>query len=149
MQYSRDDVEGHFADLREALRQLELKYNPTKENLHFTPPFPADAALFAELVALADQGLARVRSLSWFFSKHALYADGMFWYRLFLLISAAGVQGRRDGLERTVSFETLRQLVEILVDISEFSLVHSGDIIKRNHETLGNIIYGFYSPRLV
>jgi len=148
MQLNEKEIAAQFDELHSRLRELETRCNPGKENLHFVPAIQVDAALFPALLALAQQGVARVRELSWHFSEHPLYDDGMFWYNLFLLVSNAGVQAWRDGLAPDVSSDTARQIVEALVDISEFSSVHRGDIVKRNHEALGNIMYGLYSPQL-
>ena len=71
-----------------------------------------------------------------------MHDDGMFWYDLFLSISVASLQGL------TVPEWVLRALVEVLVDISHYSLATGGDIFKRNREALGNLLYGFPLPSI-
>jgi hypothetical protein len=142
-------IQEAFADLRARVGEINQAYNPDDENLHFVPSLKANVRLYSELLALARDGLARVITYEWYFSSHALYADGMFWYDLFLLISSAGVEAQRQRLAEQVPQDVVRGLVEVTVDIMRFSMVHLGDIVKRNHEALGNTLYGFYSPALM
>jgi hypothetical protein len=147
--WGNNAIEEAFADLRARVGQINQAYNPDDENLHFVPSLEANVQLYSEILALARDGLARVIAYEWYFSSHALYADGMFWYDLFLLISSAGVQARRQHLAEQVPQDVVRGLVEVTVDIMRFSVVHLGDIVKRNHEALGNTLHGFYSPALM
>jgi len=139
------EIERAFAPLHERLRTLERRLNPTKQNLHFGGQLNVVPDDFDELLALASEGLRAVRNEDAYFRQHALYDDGMFWYDLFLLISAASLHGR-TGM--AVPESVLRPLVEVLVDISHYSMRHGGDITKRNHEALGNVLYGFSLPSL-
>lgn len=82
-------VRRDFKLLRARLRRLQHRYNPARKNLYFDALSQGDADLYPSIVALAEEGLRIVRQRHTFFSKHALYADGMFWYDLFLFISAA------------------------------------------------------------
>jgi hypothetical protein len=144
----RKKIERAFAPLRERLRAFERRVNPKQENLHFGGQLNIAPKDFDELLALASEGLRAVRNHDVYFKKHPLYDDGMFWYELFLLISVASRQGV------TVSESVLRSLVEVLVDMSHYSLAPYGgrlvpvDIIKRNHEALGNLLWGFSLPSL-
>jgi len=136
-----------FADLHARLDTLEKRLNPRDENLHFCPRLvDLRQEDFSDMLALAEDGLIKVREYEDCFLAARLYADGMFWYRLFLLISTASLQARQG---REVAEPTLRRLVEVLVDISRYSLVNGpSDIGKRNHEALGNLFCGFPSPAL-
>lgn len=140
-------VPRDFADLHGRLDTLEKRLNPANENLHFGPRLSnIGQEDFTEMLALAEDGLGKVREHESYFLEARLYADGMFWYRIFLLISAASLQSRQVP---EVSEPTLRRLVEVLVDISRYSLVGGpSDIGKRNHEALGNLFCGFPSPAL-
>ena len=157
---SSDDVaqiEHAFAPLRQRLRVLKERLNPSGQNLHFGGTLNVVPPDFDELLTLAEEGLRAVRQQDDFFSRHSLYGDRGFWYNLFLLISAASLHGRR-GL--AVSASVLHRLVEVLVDVSHYSLAVLGgelgvlgrratdDMIKRNHEALGNLLYGFAWPSL-
>jgi hypothetical protein len=76
-----------------------------------------------------------------YFLRHALYDYGMFWYELFPAISAAVLgyessPGKR--LQAPCAVETL--LLELVL-ISRYSTFHGGDITKRNHEALGNLLW--------
>jgi hypothetical protein len=141
------DIPQAFAELHARLDILEKRLNPQDENLHFRPRL-ADLGQkdFSDMLALAEDGLLKVREHESYFLEARLYADGMFWYHLFLLISAASLQSLQV---REVSEPTQRRLVEVLVDISRYSLVGGpSDIGKRNHEALGNLFCGFPSPTL-
>ena len=145
----RDEISRHFEQVQSDLWQLEKVYNPKQSNLHFHELTGTDAALYAKLLLLAQKGLEIVRRNRKHFSQFPLYDDGMFWYHLFLLLNAAScaVIGQPER-KKDVPPEIIRELIEILIDISEFSTVHDGDIVKRNHEALCNTLYAFYSPEL-
>lgn len=141
------DVSQAFADLRGRLGTLQARLNPGGANLHFCPTLtdlaPRD---FSDLLALAEDGLRRVLEHEAYFRRGRLYDDGMFWYGLFTLISTASLQAPKTP---TVPDAVVRRLVEVLVDISRYSLAGGpSDIGKRNHEALGNLFCGFPSPAL-
>jgi hypothetical protein len=139
----KKQIERAFAPLHERLRTLERRLNPSEQNLHFGGQLNVVPKDFDELLALASEGLRTVRNYDAYFKKHGLYErDGFFWYDLCLLISVAS----RQGL--TVSESVLRPLVEVLVDMSQYSLATGGDMVKRNHEALGNLLWGFSLPSL-
>lgn len=144
---SHEIIPRAFADLHARLDTLETRLNPRGENLHFCPRLDdLGREDFSLMLALAEDGLLKVREHEDYFLGARLYADGMFWYRLFLLISTASLQSRQ-GME--VRDPTLRRLVKVLVDISRYSLAGGpSDIGKRNHEALGNLFCGFPSPAL-
>lgn len=145
-------IENEFEVIHSKLRQLKQIYNPLNKNLHFYSLEKADAELYVHLLELAQEGLEKVRKHSVYFSRHALYDDGMFWYELFLTIGAASIRIRADQNQQIISENIVKELTELLIDISEFTCVHpvqGGDIYKRNHEALANMLYGFYSKDLV
>lgn len=144
-----DHMEKPFEAVRERLDALEDEYNRGGGNLHFEGPARVDEALFEALLALARESLEIVRAHRGYFSTHALYDDGMVWYDLFLFVGAAASKLRSAGLKEAVSPATVAGLAEVLVDISEFSTVHPGDILKRNFEALGNTLLAFPGSSLV
>jgi hypothetical protein len=144
-----DAIKRDFEAIHGRLRQVEKKYNPQDKNLHFMTLETADAELFSALLSLANDGLDAVRRHNAHFSKHPLYDDGMFWYDLFAMVSSAALQVNADKTQSNIPKNTVNKLAEILVAISEFSTVHGGDIVKRNLEALGNILYVFYAKNLI
>jgi len=142
-----DSISQAFADLHARLGTLEERLNPQNENLHFCPRLlDLGEEDFSDMLALAEDGLIKIREYEDYFLGARLYADGMFWYRLFLLISTASLQAPQNP---EMTEPTLRRLVEVLVDISRYSLAGGpSDIGKRNHEALGNLFCGFPSPAL-
>ena len=145
------DIEAEFQELHAELTELERVHNPSEENLHFECLSRADAELYTELLELANGGLQKVRQHRRFFLEHDLYSDGMFWYDLFLMISAAAVRIHRDKLQATIPTVTVEALTERLVQISEFTLPPNlgGDITKRNYEALGNTLWAFPGDKLI
>ena len=124
---------------------LQQRYNPNANNLHFDALSHGDADLYPSIVTLADEGLRVVRQHHTFFSKHGLYADGMFWYDLILLISAAAGRIEIDHAQAYVPVELIDRLILILARMTRYSTVHGGDITKRNDEALGNTLLAFYN----
>ena len=146
----REQIKADFQEIHARLRQLEKAHNPQDENLHFVPIVQADASLYVALLQLAREGLAKVRQHRDYFLKHDLYDDGMFWYDLFVLISAGGVRVVADKGRSSITPEVINGLTEVLVEISEYTVLGiGGDIIKRNYEALGNTLWAFYSDDLV
>jgi hypothetical protein len=144
-----DNLQSEFQELHSELRRLERIHNPDEKNLHFDFPEKADENLFSKLLVLAQEGLAMVRKHRDFFLNNALYADGMFWYDLFLLISSASMKIKTDMNQQNTPKDIIFDLAIVLVDIVEYSAPRGGDITKRNHEALGNTLYCFYSQDLV
>ena len=144
-----NQIKSDFKAIHDRLTQLEKKYNPQGENLHFTMLARTDTELFSTLLFLAEEGLIAVRRHNAHFSKHPLYDDGMFWYDFLLMVNAAALKVKAEKTQNNIPKETINKLSEILVEISEFSTVHSGDIVKRNHEALGNTLYAFYANDLI
>ena len=142
----REELAAQFSELRSRLRALNTAYDSTDKNLHFEPLPRADPALYEALLGLAQEGLQKVRDHREFFSKTALYADGMFWYDLFLMISAAAQRVHADRRQRAIPSHTVSALIDTLVAISEFTVPPPlvGDITKRNFEALGNTLWAFW-----
>ncbi len=142
-------IENEFKIMHSKLRQLEQIYNSREKNLHFNSLEKADAELYSHLLELAQEGLEKVHKHFDYFSKHSLYDDGMFWYDLFLVISAAALRIKANRDQQDIPENIVKELTVLLVDISEFSSLYPSDIQKRNHEALGNTLYGFYSKDLL
>jgi hypothetical protein len=142
-------IKADFNKIHRKLKRIEKKYNPNDDNLHFDCLQKADVALFRELLSLSRAGLKKVERYDDFFSSASLYADGMFWYDLFLMISAAsrGIMDKEAKSE--IPQDLIYDLTDILIQIIKYSAVHPGDITKRNHEALGNTLLAFYSKDLV
>ncbi|MCJ7582480.1 MAG: hypothetical protein MUP98_18345 [Candidatus Aminicenantes bacterium] len=141
-------IENDFKRILSELRELEKIYNPQGENLHFFSLEKVDDKLYPHLLGLAREGLATVQRHRDYFLSHSLYDDGMFWYQLFVMISAAALKVKTDKKQQEVPSNIVKELIELLVDMVEFSFP-GGDIVKRNHEALGNTLYCFYSSDLV
>lgn len=142
-------IEKSFRRLRSRLDRLESRYNRTGKNLHLESLAFGDSDLFPLLVSLTDEGLKAVRACHPYFSTHALYDDGMFWYELFLAITAASARIRLDAAQAYIPDAIVDRLLKNLIRISRYSAVHGGDIAKRNHEALGNTLLEFYSTARV
>ncbi len=143
-----ENIAADFADLHERLLALQKAYNPRGENLHFYALERVDQKLYAEFLALCEEGLAAVERHRDHFLQEPLYADGMFWYELFLMIKAAGacVFGNKAG--GSIPQGTAHGITKALVGIAEFSTVHLGDIVKRNAEALSTMLGAFRSDEL-
>lgn len=143
-------VAADFQELHVELRKLEQVYNPSGEDLHFENLCRADAELYSALLDLAKSGLEKVHSHRKYFSRNRLYDDGMFWYDLFVMVSAAAGRVHHDKVQRIIPIAIVESLTEQLVQIIEFSLVFpQGDITKRNYEALRNTLWAFHSEELL
>ena len=141
-------IENDFKKILSELRELEEIYNPHGENLHFFCLEKIDDKLYPQLLSLAREGLASVRKHHDYFLSHSLYDDGMFWYQLFVMISAASLKVKTEKKQQEVPSDIVEELIKLLVDMVVFS-ISGGDILKRNHEALGNTLFCFYSSDLV
>lgn len=142
----RAEIEGAFGTLHQRLRTLERKLNPSEQYMCFRAGLNVAPEDFEELLALAAEGLRTVRKHDPYFRKYRLYDDGMFWDDLFMLIWFASLHGQKG---MAVPESVLRSLVEVLVDISHYSLVGGGgDIVKGNENALANLLYRFPLPSL-
>lgn len=108
-------IKRDFEAIHDRLTQLEKKYNPQGENLHFIALQRTDVELYATLLSLAHAGLETVRRHKNHFSKHPLYDDGMFWYDLFVLVSSAALRVNTEKIQSTIPKDTVKKLTEILV----------------------------------
>ena len=101
---SSENIERQFTELRTRLRTLEKRLNPKDEDLHFVPRLVGlKREDFSELLAIAEDGLSKVREHEEYFLTSALYDDGMFWYELFTLISTASLQPHEQKRSRNQS----------------------------------------------
>src|SRR5688572_29229381 len=114
---SERTVEKDFAGLHSRLKLIERRYNPKDENLHFACFDHGDADLYPQLLSLAADGLKAVKRRHAYFVNHDLYADGMFWYNLFLAISAAAHRVRADKAQRYIPDALVNELMIVLVQI--------------------------------
>jgi hypothetical protein len=137
------DPQSDFATIYSELRQLEHAFNPEHKDLHFSAVEGANGDLFLRLLALAKAGLEKVREHRAYFLERGLYADGMFWYDLCLLISAASGSLQKDRLQQTIPRNAVEALLLAVVDVAEFSLRTKGDMVKRTYEALGNMLMCF------
>jgi hypothetical protein len=143
-----NNIKNDFKKIHSELRELEQIYNPNGQNLHFSCLEKVDDKLYPQLLSLAQEGLATVQKHRDFFSSHALYDDGMFWYQLFLVISAAALKVKTAKKQQEIPSNIVEELIKLLVDMVEFSMP-GGDIVKRNHEALGDTLYCFYNSDLL
>jgi hypothetical protein len=142
-------IEADFNEIHRKLKRIEKKYNPNDDNLHFACLQKPDVDLFRKLLSLSRAGLKKVEHYDDFFSSASLYADGMFWYFLFLMISAASRGVMDKEAKNEIPQELIYDLTDILIQISRYSQANPGDITIRNHEALGNTLLAFYSKDLV
>lgn len=137
------NVEAAFAGLHAELRALEQRYNPDAANLHLVPLASADTILVLRLADLARGGLRTVQEQHAFFNVHPLYADGMFWYRLCLLIKSAAWSIRRNDMAVQVPDHVLVDLATSLVSISAWAARRPSDMYKRTIEALVGLLLAF------
>lgn len=140
------DFSGEFDELKEQLIALERRFNPEKLNLHFGAPRTSVvwSGLWEEIDVLAREGLKKVNEHRDHFIEKSLYADGGYWYDLFLLIHGVGVaQSNDQGPTEFPTIETQRSILSCLVDISEYSVVVPGDIYMRNIDALTAFLWAF------
>lgn len=142
-------VTKDFASLRNRLKRLTQRYSAPSANLHFDQLTHGDADVYPSILELAEQGFRSVRQHDEFFSRHSLYGDGMFWYGLFLFISAAARRVQTDRAQAYIPATTVDRLIDILVRMTPYSHVNGGDITKRNDEALGNTLLAFYDDKRI
>ena len=141
-------VAKDFGDLKRRLARLVSQARPTDDNLHFARFQELDRNSWDELTELARDGLAKVRDHGHFFSDHDLYDDGMFWYELCLAISSTSVS-YRSATGEPPRANQLKELVDVLVDISHYSARRPSDMYKRNREALGNVLWAAQDETLI
>lgn len=144
--HEREAIARDFRPLLARLRRLEHAYNPENQNLHWDVVVNADRKLFERLERLAREGLRKVRKHHAYFLSHDLYDDGMFWYDLLLLISAAARGVLTKAFER-IPLILAKRLAVIVTDLSEYTVL-GGDMTLRNRETLANLLLAFPSDSL-
>ncbi|OGH56980.1 MAG: hypothetical protein A3G34_07155 [Candidatus Lindowbacteria bacterium RIFCSPLOWO2_12_FULL_62_27] len=145
-------AEKDFADVRARLQALEKAYLSRKEDSPWSTVERPDGRLFDELLSLSRDGLKLVQKNREYFLTHHLYDDGMYWYRLFELISASAAGVKRTCAQKAIQPDSVSELIRIVVDMSEYAgavFCIRGeysvmiDIHKRNQEALSTLLYAF------
>lgn len=133
-------VASQFADLKRQLRSFIAAAAPTDKNLHLAAFKRLSEASLAELTRIAKEGLSKLDEHRDYFLKRDLYADGMFWYELFLTISH-GAQSYKGATASPLDPSAVEELVRTLVRVAEYTTKQPGnDIYKRNQEALGDVL---------
>jgi len=65
-----------------------------------------------------------------------------------LIISAAALKVKADKKQQEIPGNIVEELTKLLVDMVEFSMP-GGDVVKRNHEAIGNTLCCFYNSALL
>ena len=148
-----EHIKAYFEEIHHQLDRLEKKYNPKRNNLHFADEAipKADERLFYDLLQLSGKAIEIVKSEQDRYSNKTAYAHAMFdfWYDYFLLISSASIQVKRSANSDEFHEETIHRIIDELIYISEFSIIVSGDLYKRNFEALGNSLIAFHNDNLM
>ena len=144
-------IAKYFDELNKQLRRIGKKYNPKGENLHFEIISKVDDQLFYDLLQLSGKAIEIIKDEPDRYSNKTAYASGMFdfWYDYFVIISSASIRVQESGNSGDYSQKTINGIIQDLSDISEFSVIVSGDLYFRNHEALGNMLLAFYSDELI
>ena len=141
----------YFDELNEQLRRIEKKYNPKENNLHFEVLPKVDDQLFYDLLQLSGKAIKIIKDEPDRYSNKNAYAHRMFdfWYEYFLIIRSASINVNESANPGDYSKETIYNIIQDVIDISEFAIIVSGDLYLRNHEALGNTLLAFYCDDLV
>lgn len=148
-QSERERIEAEFKPLRDKLKLIEGKYNPNGDDLHFTHLRNPDDELFEKILILAQSGLELVNKNSEYFNNHDLYDDGMFWYQVLLIVSAASAAYQPQRILSNPLNPTIQDILFILVDLLRYTSRQYKDITKRNVEAIESTIYTFYNNPLI
>jgi hypothetical protein len=148
-----EHIKAYFEKIHNQLKRLEKKYNPNRKDLHFAnEAIPkVDDKLFYNLLKLSGKAIDIIKDEQNHYSNKTAYAHVMFdfWYDYFLLISSASIRINTSANSNDYPQETIYNIIEDLINISEFSTIVSGDLYFRNHEALGNTLLAFYSVNLM
>ena len=120
------------------IRRIEGSYNPDQLNLHFDMPVRVDLSLFEELFSIGVE--------AWDIIKvNQTWHNSYWFYGFFLLISSASLKVLNDQTQKLFSNDVIVRLVLLITEISQMTttLEYGGDITKRNHEALGNLLLAF------
>ena len=144
-------IAKYFDELNKQLRRIGKKYNPKRDNLHFEIISKVDDQLFYDLLQLSGKAIEIIKDEPDRYSNKTAYASGMFdfWYDYFVIISSASIRVQESGNSGDYSQKTIHGIIQDLSDISEFSVIVSGDLYFRNSEALGNMLLAFYSDELI
>lgn len=145
-----DDLEGagvvaSFKPLHRRLKKMMGRYNPDHRNLEMDPLTQVDDELYPAFLDLAEAGWRAVRNHRCFLLRHSLYADEMFWYRLFTAIRAAGDRVLEDPSMIRVRSQVIDRLLLVMSRITRYSAHNGGDITKRNAEALATTLLAFFT----
>jgi len=141
-------IKADFNEVRVNLGKLEKKYNPKNLDLHIYPLPYVDTIFYREILALAQSGLRLVKKNRDYCLKISLYDDGSFLYDLFLLISSATISVYKNKMQNEIHRGLVIKLLNILTKMSFYTTNQGGDILKRNSEALGNLLFVFRSREL-
>ena len=148
-----ENIAAYFEEILDQLRQIEEKYNPKENNLHFAAEAipQADEELFCNLLQLSGKAIAIVKDEKDHYLNSTPYAGRMFkfWYDYFMIVSSASIRVKATANSADISQATIYSIIKELIYISEFSIIVSGDLYKRNYEALGNTLLAFYSDDLM
>jgi len=148
-----ENITEYFDELNNQLIQLERKYNPQKTNLHFEDEVipTVDDQLFYELLKLSRKAIEIIKDEPDRYSNRTPYARGLFdfWCEYFIMVSSASIRVKKSANSDNFSKETIYSIIQNLIDISELSIIVSGDLYFRNREALGNTLLAFYSDDLI
>ena len=141
-------IADDFGELKDRLKRYVETAAPSDKNLHFARFQNLDEESWVELSKLARDGLAKVQEHDEFFAGHDLYDDGMFWYELCLAISSTAVS-YRPATGKSPTIDQVGDLADLLVNISRYAARSPSDMLKRNREALGNVLWSADDPTLI
>ena len=130
--------EKELENLRERIHRIEESYNPDRLNLHFNMPVHANSSLFEELFSIGLE--------AWDIIKANQSRETSYWfYNFFLLISSASLKILNDKNQKSFKDDAIVRLVLLITEISQMTTTpeYRGDMVKRNHEALGNLLLAF------
>ena len=133
--------EKKLENLKTRLYRIMKSYNPDRLNLHFDLPVRADLHLFEELFSIGHEAWGIIKTnQSW---ENSFYL----FYDYFLLTSSASIKILNSNNQKLFTNDVIVKLVLLIADISQMTTTpgFGGDITKRNHEALGNLLLAFYN----
>jgi hypothetical protein len=130
--------EKELENLRERIHRIEESNNPDRLNLHFNMTVHANSSLFEELFSIGLEAWDIIKSNQ---SRITSY----WFYNFFLLISSASQKILNDKNQKSFQKDEIVRLVLLITEISQMTTTpeYIGDMLKRNHEALGNSLLAF------
>lgn len=136
---SEKDLEIELRKFEDQVNQIEKIYNPDQRNLHFENLNKADLTLFESLLSIGNgvRGIVKGK-----ISRDIPYR----FYDFFQLIARGSTTIWDEKNQKSISKDVVISLAVLLVELSELSTSNRllGDIYKRNHEALVNLLLAFY-----